>query len=364
MERAAREVGREAKREFRKRGSARRELDLHDLVLDLPPPLLLATEEGVTGDIEDSDVAEDEDEEDEEVEELREEAESVSDLRKEGALPELPPPRVVSEAEKRIVEKHRELADRRHQKRVEEQQTVRREAKQVKNIKRTAAVRAKSIKIKYRRIPSNKARLIYTDVIAQVIKDYLRASSTVEKYVSDIIEELHDSSSTKGRKKRGPRKKKGGAQTNTDIAQRAKSVLKEYYERINEYFTSLIDLQLSNSLIRSDLERINAEKNKLRMQIFELRKERGAVGLEIKEARDEFRKLSSHFSLQDKHYKQLITLKEGGLPPKKGQSLSQDQLMDEINCKLDKYDNSLDWNSRCLKSIMTINKLLSDRRNE
>ena len=359
MERAILEVGREAKREFRKRGSARRELDLDDLVLDLPPLDKAVPEEQ---EAKESDGGETEKvlKMPEERASSRHQSEGATGLEEDAKFPHLPPPRVISEAERRIIEKHRELAGIRLQHRLEEKQTVRREAKDVKHIKRTAAVRSKSIKIKYRRIPSNKARLIYTDVISQVIKDYLRAPGTVEKYVSGVVGELHESTKKKKRGRKSKKQQQAESSSDEEIKQSARAALKEYYDRVNEYFTSLIDLQLSNSLIRSDLEKINAEKDKLRMQIFELRKERGVVGLEIKEVRDNFRRLNSHFSMQDKHYKQLTKLKEEGSFSKQGEVLSQDKLIDEINYRLDKYDNTPNTRASCLKSLRRINDLLSE----
>ncbi|ODQ47999.1 hypothetical protein PICMEDRAFT_71997 [Pichia membranifaciens NRRL Y-2026] len=366
MERTKLEVGREAKREFRKRGSARRELDLDDLVLDLPPPLPPHKTVLSDADAERNDDGEAEKAADRLLETAspNKKPKDALGLEEETEFPHLPPPRVISEAERRVVEKHRELAARRLQQRLEEKQMVIREAKHVKHIKRTAAVRSKSIKLKYRRMPSNKARLIYTDVISQVIKDYLRAPSTVERYTSGVAGRLHETAKKKKRGRKSKKLQQTESSSDKEIKQRAKTALKEYYDRVNEYFTSLIDLQLSNALIRSDLEKINAEKDKLRMQIFELRKERGVVGLEITEVRDEFRRLNSHFSVQDKHYKQLITLQEEGSFSKQGEVLSQDKLIDEINYRLDKYGNMPNTTPSCLKSLRRINALLGELPSE
>lgn len=196
----------------------------------------------------------------------------------------------VEEAERRVVEQHQKLSKERIRVReLEEDDNGKQNEKKSKVTRGRKKVGKKtsSMKIKYRRVPSNKVKLIYIDVIKMMIQDYLK-----DKNVGDLY-----------MKRSGDLEKK---------------FLKQYIERIDDYFSSLIDLRLSNSLMKKDLDAIAIEKNKLRMQIFEIRKERGKVGVEMKCARDEFGKSKDKMNKIENVYKEMLSLKnndvdEGGL---------------------------------------------------
>lgn len=359
-------VTREAKKEFRKRGSARRELDLNDLVLDLPPrpspPSPLAETVLEPSDKEDDSSSNDDDGDISMDDFGTDKADDPINNLSQNPTPYLPPPESIRKSERNIIEKHKQIVQDRLKKRQLEKLEVLKHKKNTRKVssKRIATVKSKSIRIKYRRIPSNKAKLIYTDVISQMIKDYIRNPNTFDKYMSNIASTVKNTRSRKGRKG------KSGSKKTMQIESMAiaKQVLKEYYERVDEYFTSLIDLQLSNSLIKNDLDRINYEKNKLRLKIFELRKERSSVGLEIKQLRDEFQNLNIQFSSKNKLYKQLANLKSDEYPHENYNNVNNTQsekiLMDEISYKLNRLKTHSESKSAIKGSLKLINDLLNN----
>ncbi|KAG0680628.1 hypothetical protein C6P40_000905 [Pichia californica] len=314
-------ASREAKREFRKRGSARRELDLGDLVFDLPPP-----EPELSNDIDNND----------------------NDINI-----NLPPPEMIIESNNKILSKHQQIIDERIEEnridtKIKNKNTNKTKTKtnNINNKRISISRRSKSLKIKYRRLPSNKTKLLYTDVISQMIKDYIKSPIIIEKFLNKM-NEMNKNKNVKKRKLNNDNK----------IKSKIKKILKEYYERINEYFNSLIDLQLSNSLIKNDLNKINFEKNNIRLQIFNIRKDRSNIDLEIKQIRDEFKILNFKYNNQNKIYKQLIRLKEGGEINNMSR-IKESSIIEDIEYKLNKIETNLNQRENYINSMKTVNGLL------
>lgn len=244
-----------------------------------------------------------------------------------GPLPELQPR--VEEAQQRVIEQHKKIVQARIRVREDENKRDIAKASSSNDVEPVAAKKvntkrigkkSKSIKIKYRRVPNNKVKLIYIDVIKMMIQDYLK-----DKRINEALVKKYN---------------EGG-----------KKMMKEYIERIDDYFSSLIDLRLSNSLIKTDLDKIAAEKNKLRVQIYEVRKERSDVGLEMKSVRNEFKELKNKLNTEEKLYKQLLNLKNGD---ETADDVDDDDIIEKlslnINCSYNK--------NKTLKLLQQINETL------
>lgn len=374
-------VNRDVKRIQRRRGVSQRNLDLDDLVLSLPPPNLSEVtlsesdgEQEARGDaISDFDQHSESDNEDDNIQDSsgserenwnnkegyrngRNGHNSIKDYENKtddqslhaNNIPNLvPPPAAISaimESESRIIQQHQVIARERSRMRQEERKLARQKAKVGKHTSKRALIQSKSIKIKYRRIPSNKIKLIYVDVIAQMLKDYIKDKNVLQKY-TERVKELK-----KTLKKRGRR------ESDKTIESNCREILNDYYQRTDEYFGSLIDLRLSNSLIKNDLNKINQEKNMLRLQIFDLRQERNLIGVEMKQVRNEFKTIRASYSENEKLYKDLISLKEKGTI--EGES---NNVMDSVRHKLNKLESMVDSKLQLLQNLKTVNELLREK---
>lgn len=244
-----------------------------------------------------------------------------------GPLPELQPR--VEEAQQRVIEQHKKIVQARIRVREDENKRDIAKASSSNDVEPVAAKKvntkrigkkSKSIKIKYRRVPNNKVKLIYIDVIKMMIQDYLK-----DKRINEALVKKYN---------------EGG-----------KKMMKEYIERIDDYFSSLIDLRLSNSLIKTDLDKIAAEKNKLRVQIYEVRKERSDVGLEMKSVRNEFKELKNKLNTEEKLYKQLLNLKNGD---ETADDVDDDDIIEKLSLNIDCSYNK----NKTLKLLQQINETL------
>lgn len=324
-------MDRKTRKEQRMRGSERREVDLNDLVFDLPPPESFTQENAeLRHEIEhEQEVGE----ENSDINELEEKEEDKS-------ISKLPPITTISNSEQRIIQQHQQIVNERLKQREKERKELSKVAKQYKQSKRSKSIiKSKSIKITYRRIPSNKMKLIYLDVISQMIKDYIKEKSVLNSYIETVNELEKVRKRSKGERK----------EPINDIRKNSKDVLIEYYNRIDDYFSSLIDIKLSNSLIKNDLDKINLEKNKLRFEIFQIRKERNSVGLEMNEIRNRFKDMQKKYKNDEKIYKDLINLKEG-----------DDYVEDGGNVidKLNHITNGVNSKRDVLKMIQSVNEHL------
>lgn len=367
------DTDRESRKEKRRRGASNRKVDLTDIVFDLPSNINAG--QNAFGNAEQKEILEEEEEEDVGemggIEEIvdEEEEEEEEDLEEEDGIqeidnaywdstaqlrdiPDLVPPKKVADSEQRIVEQHRRMVNERLRRRAEEKQKAIKNAKLVKTVNRRAVVQSRSVRLKYRRIPTNKKKLIYIDVVSQMIKDYLRDSATAKKCIDSIVAE-----ESKGKGRRIRKSVMGELEKETRTT--CQNIIKEYHDRVDSYFSSLIDIRLSNSLIRSDLHKINMEKNNLRYQIFDLRKERNTIGLEMKQTRDEFAKLKRKFINDEKLYKDLISLKEKS--DDAGVCESVGELIDNIKfklLKLDQSNRSIQSEEDLLHTLINLNELL------
>lgn len=299
----------------------------------------------------DGDDGDDEDVSDSIEEPLEESESGIANVQK-----ELPSSKIIDKTYQRIVDKHRETAEKReeqhhlgHQKLVKSHKLELSKKNRLINKIRT------NIKIKYRRIPSNRSRLIYVDVISQMIKDYLREGRIVEDFVDEVVKAQKNE-----RRKRGVKK-----QTEKEIKKIVNQIMKEYYFRIDEYFSSLIDLQLSNNLIKNDIGKINLEKNKLRMEIFNIRQEKNSVGLQLNEVRNEFKKLNREYANKDQLYKKMIELREDDSDKyngsENGNGYNEAELFNRVNWKLDKLENrGIKSRAQLLESLQHINEMLGE----
>jgi hypothetical protein len=364
-------ANRETRKGLRRRGKNSRTVDLDDLVLELPPKQALRTpsREDIAQKALQHSIT------------TTQASKSKSDYRRgnveeqfllenHATVPELALPELVSQAEQRIIEQHRKIVEERlsqRQRQLEltsQRKTNRSPGQLVKGnqikhaqpIRKLAVMKSQSIRIKYNRVPSNKMKLIYIDVISQMVKDYIREKQNIDKFI-ESVNKAEDAEKKKG--KRGKKKKKDQQHEHelSVIKRQCQNVIKEYYDRVNEYFSSVIDLQLSNALIRNDLARINAEKNALRMDIFKIRQKRSQVGLQMKQTRNEIRNLTAEYSCKELLYKQLLDLKQDDVISSTGSSL-----IDQINYKLDrKEEHDTQDGNILLDMLKQVNQLLEHR---
>jgi hypothetical protein len=393
-------MDRNTRRELRKRGAASRKLDLQDLVLDLPPlrslPVIddetrkyelekeieyddilaedmneyprIADQNDANENVDDyekeeKEEEEEEDDDDDEDDENEQEDDLEGDEQKDeqneeheddfnandnndllDEFPNLPPPTTITNSEKKIIEQHRRIVNERLKQREIERQSMKSNLQSIKHTMKKSLIKSKSIKVKYRRIPTNKMKLIYLDVISQMIKDYLHDKQILYKYINSVIE------FEKNIKKKG--KKKSKKELEKEVRINSRRILNEYYSRIDDYFSSLIDIRLSNSLIKNDLDKINSEKNKLRLKIFNIRQERNLIGLEMNQIRNEFKTVQSKYIREEKLYKDLISLREGDFV--KGNN----ELIKEVNFKLDNLKNGITSKQELLEMLKRANELL------
>lgn len=242
-----------------------------------------------------------------------------------GPLPELQPR--IEEAQQRVIEQHKKIVqarikiyqneNKKESVNLYESNTDNRDSSVKYENRRKTKRKSKSIKIKYRRVPSNKVKLIYIDVIKMMIQEYLK-----DKRINEYLVKKFD--------------------------ERGKEMMREYIERIDDYFSTLIDLRLSNSLIKTDLDKIAAEKNKLRANIYDVRKERSDVGLELKSVRTEFKEVKDKLNSEEKLYKQLLSLKNGDEKVDEGNIV--EELSHNIDCSYNK--------NKTLKLLQQINEIL------
>jgi hypothetical protein len=345
-------ANRETRKGLRRRGKNSRTVDLDDLVLELPPKQALRTPSR-------EDIAQ---EALQHSNTITQASKSNSDYRRSkveeqfllenrATVPDLASPELVSQAEQRIIEQHRKIVEERLSQRqrqldlTSQRNTNRSPGQLVKGnqikhaqpIRKLAVMKSQSIRIKYNRVPSNKMKLIYIDVISQMVKDYIREKQNIDKFIESVNNEHEHELSM--------------------IKRQCQNVIKEYYDRVNEYFSSVIDLQLSNALIRNDLARINAEKNALRMDIFKIRQKRSQVGLQMKQTRNEIRNLTAEYSCKELLYKQLLDLKQDDVISSTGSSL-----IDQINYKLDrKEEHDTQDGNILLDMLKQVNQLLEHR---
>ena len=366
-------ANRETRKGLRRRGKNSRTVDLDDLVLELPPKQALRTPSR-------EDIAQ---EALQHSNTITQASKSNSDYRRSkveeqfllenrATVPDLASPELVSQAEQRIIEQHRKIVEERLSQRqrqldlTSQRNTNRSPGQLVKGnqikhaqpIRKLAVMKSQSIRIKYNRVPSNKMKLIYIDVISQMVKDYIREKQNIDKFI-ESVNKAEDADKKKG--KRGKKKRKEQQHEHEHelsmIKRQCQNVIKEYYDRVNEYFSSVIDLQLSNALIRNDLARINAEKNALRMDIFKIRQERSQVGLQMKQTRNEIRNLTAEYSCKELLYKQLLDLKQDDVISSTGSSL-----IDQINYKLDrKEEHDTQDGNILLDMLKQVNQLLEHR---
>lgn len=345
---------RETRKELRRRGNTVRTVDLDDLVLELPPQSGRVTNK-------------------------------TSDDRTLHAIPVLAPPEIVSQAEQRIIAKHKQMVEERLSQRQLDNGSRKTSSKSAANIntsqevssvkhsqgiRKPAVVKSKAIRIKYNRVPSNKTKLIYIDVIAQMVKDYIREQQHIEKFIETV--KTLQKEEVKKRKAQMRRKSNKAKNLNEEdklaedspsiIKRNCQNAIKEYYDRVNEYFSSIIDLQLSTSLIRNDLTKINAEKNSLRMEIFKIRQQRGEIGLEMKQTRNEIKHLTSEYSKKELLYKELLALKQDDHEVE--EQASHSAVVEQINYKLDRMEE-FDPNDagKLLALLRQVNSLLEAKKN-
>lgn len=332
---------REIRKEARRRGDSQRKVELDDFVLELPG-------------LENNDIS------------------------------SIVPPRMVEQAESRILAKHKEVVHKRvnddygDNDIVQEEENVpdiepipvlkkkqKSKPKKVptlstgKMVKHSVfkekhkLMKSRSIKLKYRRVPSNKAKLIYIDVISQMIKDYLREKEVVSQYIEKVTKEK--------KKSRGKKKNKSKESLGANVENNCQNIIRDYHDRINEYFCSLIDLRLSNGLIRNDIARMNMEKNQLRSEIFQIRQERNEIGLQMKQTRIELQKLNTEYSNREKLYRKLNFLKSGEI---EDESVDTDAVMKDIKYKLNRIQDTKINESKLLGMIQEINKQLEAKVKE
>lgn len=210
-----------------------------------------------------------------------------------------------------IVKKHSELTRLRRQKHTQERHQSRLAMSRRKsaNNRARAMVGAIGVKVKYKRIPKNRAKLIGLDIISQLIVDYFKSN----ELATVIGKKLVENSKSKDK---------------SLVRNQTKALFKDYIQRISSYFTSLIDLKLSNQLLMSDLQKVNREKDSVRSEVFSLREQRNQLGVQLKELREEFAQMRRDHEHKVNLIRRFESIKEGSL-------------LDRVNWKLNKLNNGV-----------------------
>ncbi|KAH3668098.1 hypothetical protein OGAPHI_001852 [Ogataea philodendri] len=88
--------------------------------------------------------------------------------------------------------------------------------------------------------------------------------------------------------------------------------LRSYADQIDAHFSRLIDTYLTNNLILTELGELNKLKNEKRSRIYEIRQQRREVAVKLNSLRRKYLEKTENHRRKMKIYKQLSSLEEGG----------------------------------------------------
>lgn len=207
-----------------------------------------------------------------------------------------PAPEVLERASKDIVKKHSRLTRLRRERRKRDRQERMNAVKQRKSTtnKAKAMVGAMGVRIKYRRVPHNRAKLMGLDILGQIIVDFFKSN----ELATMIGRKLVENSKVKDK---------------TLVRNQTRTFFKDYIQQITSYFTSLIDLKLTNQLLLTDLHKVNREKDEARSNVFATRNQRSELAIQLKDLREEFALLRRETEHQKSLVKKFATFKDGSL---------------------------------------------------
>lgn len=213
-----------------------------------------------------------------------------------------------------IVKKHSELTRLRRQKRTQDRQDSRMAMSKRKSTNNRARVMAGAIgvRIKYKRTPQNRAKLIGLDIINQLIVDYFKSNELATRIGKKLV------SNSKSKEK-------------SLVRNQTRVLFKDYIGRITSYFTNLIDLKLTNQLLLTDLQKVNREKDSVRSTVFSIRDQRNQLAIELKELREGFAKMRQDHDHQVHLIRKFDSIKEGST-------------LEKVNWKLNKLNNGIVMN--------------------
>ncbi|GME84340.1 unnamed protein product [Ambrosiozyma monospora] len=151
----------------------------------------------------------------------------------------------------------------------------------------------KSKLISYKRLISNKARLMTIDVINQIMLDYFSTAS-LPLFTSRFLEANGIEPTSRAE---------------IHVSKKLHLFMANYKTQLSAYFDSLIDTHLTNNLITQDLQNSLRERNVNREAIFEIRQQRFEVLAKVNSKRRRYLKLKKEFSRKLEVYKKLLALK-------------------------------------------------------
>lgn len=194
------------------------------------------------------------------------------------------------------------------------------------------------VEFKYRRMPNNKSRIVTVDVIGQILSDFFSKKS-ISNASNLLTENSLDSKSSEKRFLR---------------------FLECYRSVVKDYFDSLVDLQLSNSMIISDLKVVNREKNRCREAIFDVRERKKECLIKLNGLRQEYYDASTKYDIHKAACNNLIQM-EGDDPKSKGDdAITGKSLEAMIERRLSELSRSNPSSSELIGKLQMIRKEMEE----
>ena len=177
--------------------------------------------------------------------------------------------------------------------------------------KRGRKKKGELVGIKYRRMPANKSKIITVDVIGQILSDYFRKRS-IQKI--EILEKKHE--------------------------KRLLKFVSSLRTCLNGYFDSLIDAQLSNDMLISEIDSYQRQKVQSRLGIFATREERKQNSTRLNNLRHDYAFLRRKYELRKEMCNSLIRLKGGDYMDGSSNKNEAESIIGAVNFELSSVEES------------------------
>ncbi|GMG30713.1 unnamed protein product [Ambrosiozyma monospora] len=207
--------------------------------------------------------------------------------------------------------------------------------------------------ISYKRLISNKTKLMTIDVMNQIISDYF-SSTNLPLFTSRFLSHSSASQTTL-------------QSSDHQITKKLHLFMANYKTQLSTYFDSLIDTHLTNNLIIQDIQNATRERNVNRETIFELRQQRFEVVSQLNLKRGRYLKLKKLFVRKLDVYKKLLALKRlrngntGGVEGKgSGSGSGSCRELDDVLTRLSGLDVVTDPNHGFIDKLKSVNSQLQN----
>lgn len=205
--------------------------------------------------------------------------------------------------------------------------------------KRGRKKKGELVEIRYRRMPSNKSKIITVDVIGQILSDYFS--------------------------KRNIQKINFGENKHEKRLHKFVSLLRS---DLDGYFDSLVDFQLSNDMLISEIDSYQRQKVQSRLGIFAAREERKQNSIQLNNLRHDYALLRRKYELRKEMCNNLIKLRGGNNVDGASDTSEADTLLGSVNFELSSIDenstNGLDIFKKLHGVNLQIVRLLKDIKRE